>query len=128
MCAIEMGRSIATTMGFTAVDGLPMGTRTGSLDPGVILYLLLHHLYLECRDHYWDHRYDNPAVQFPPTGVYYTYRMRDILRKAKLYKQGRPEQLQAIFAKHWGTVPQLEPTAMQKEILALLRMWQPVPQ
>ncbi|MGD0026376.1 MAG: acetate/propionate family kinase [Xanthobacteraceae bacterium] len=42
MCAIEAGRSIATTMGFTAVDGLPMGTRTGTLDPGVILYLLQH--------------------------------------------------------------------------------------
>jgi acetate kinase len=40
MCAIDHGRSIATTMGFTAVDGLPMGTRTGALDPGVILYLL----------------------------------------------------------------------------------------
>jgi acetate kinase len=40
MCAIEAGRSVATTMGFTAVDGLPMGTRSGSLDPGVILYLL----------------------------------------------------------------------------------------
>lgn len=42
MCAIDQGRSIATTMGFSAVDGLPMGTRTGSLDPGVILYLLQH--------------------------------------------------------------------------------------
>ncbi len=42
MCAIEKGRSIATTMGFTAVDGLPMGTRTGTLDPGIILYLLQH--------------------------------------------------------------------------------------
>lgn len=42
MCAIEHGRSVATTMGFTAVDGLPMGTRTGALDPGVILYLLQH--------------------------------------------------------------------------------------
>ena len=40
MCALQRGRSIATTMGFTAVDGLPMGTRTGSLDPGVILYLM----------------------------------------------------------------------------------------
>jgi acetate kinase len=40
MCAISRGRSVATTMGFSAVDGLPMGTRTGSLDPGVILYLL----------------------------------------------------------------------------------------
>jgi acetate kinase len=42
MCAIDRARSVATTMGFTAVDGLPMGTRTGSLDPGVILYLLQH--------------------------------------------------------------------------------------
>jgi acetate kinase len=42
MCAIEHGRSVATTMGFTPVDGLPMGTRTGTLDPGVILYLLQH--------------------------------------------------------------------------------------
>jgi acetate kinase len=40
MCALESGRSIATTMGFTAVDGLMMGTRTGALDPGVVLYLL----------------------------------------------------------------------------------------
>ena len=40
MCALDAGRSIASTMGFTAVEGLPMGTRSGSLDPGVILYLL----------------------------------------------------------------------------------------
>ncbi len=40
MCAINAGRSVATTMTFTALDGLPMGTRTGSLDPGVILFLL----------------------------------------------------------------------------------------
>ncbi|MEO1241860.1 MAG: acetate/propionate family kinase [Pseudomonadota bacterium] len=40
MCAIRNGRSVATTMGFTALDGLPMGTRCGDLDPGVILYLL----------------------------------------------------------------------------------------
>jgi len=40
MCAIQAGRSMASTMGFTAVDGLPMGTRCGSLDPGVMLYLV----------------------------------------------------------------------------------------
>lgn len=40
MCAIAAGRSVASTMGFTAVDGLPMGTRCGNLDPGVILYLM----------------------------------------------------------------------------------------
>ncbi len=39
MCAMEAGKSIATTMGFTALDGLMMGTRTGALDPGVVLYL-----------------------------------------------------------------------------------------
>jgi len=39
MCAMEAGMSIATTMGFTALDGLMMGTRTGALDPGVVLYL-----------------------------------------------------------------------------------------
>ena len=40
MCAIKEGKSIESTMGFTAVDGLPMGTRTGALDPGVVLYCL----------------------------------------------------------------------------------------
>ncbi len=40
MCALDAGRSVATTMGFTAVDGLPMGTRSGTLDPGVLLYLM----------------------------------------------------------------------------------------
>jgi acetate kinase len=40
MCALAAGRSVATTMGFTALEGLPMGTRCGSLDPGVILYLM----------------------------------------------------------------------------------------
>jgi acetate kinase len=39
MCALRGGRSVATTMGFTAIDGLPMGTRSGALDPGVLLYL-----------------------------------------------------------------------------------------
>jgi acetate kinase len=42
MCAIEDGRSIATTMGLTPLDGLPMGTRSGTLDPGVLLYLMQH--------------------------------------------------------------------------------------
>jgi acetate kinase len=42
-CALEGGRSIATTMSFTTVDGLLMGTRCGTIDPGVVLYLLEHH-------------------------------------------------------------------------------------
>jgi acetate kinase len=40
MCAIRAGRSVDSTMGFTALDGLPMGTRCGQIDPGVVLYLL----------------------------------------------------------------------------------------
>ncbi|MEI2784043.1 MAG: acetate/propionate family kinase [Candidatus Competibacter sp.] len=40
MCALLDGRSVESTMGFTAVDGLPMGTRTGAMDPGVVLYLM----------------------------------------------------------------------------------------
>jgi acetate kinase len=47
LCAARDGKSCATTMGFSAVDGLMMGTRTGSLDPGVILYLL---------EQGWDHK------------------------------------------------------------------------
>ncbi|PTD27445.1 acetate/propionate family kinase [Sphingomonas fennica] len=39
LCAMANGQSIDTTMGFTALDGLMMGTRCGSLDPGVVLYL-----------------------------------------------------------------------------------------
>jgi acetate kinase len=38
-CAMVGGRSVESTMGFTALDGLPMGTRPGQLDPGVVLYL-----------------------------------------------------------------------------------------
>ncbi|MGO9359634.1 MAG: acetate/propionate family kinase [Xanthobacteraceae bacterium] len=40
MCAIRDGQSVGSTMGFTALDGLPMGTRCGQLDPGVVLYLI----------------------------------------------------------------------------------------
>lgn len=40
MCALTNGRSIASTMGFSPLDGLPMGTRCGQLDPGVLLYLM----------------------------------------------------------------------------------------
>ncbi|MEI8180123.1 acetate kinase [Aestuariivirga sp.] len=40
VCAIQNGKSVASTMGFSALDGLPMGTRSGQIDPGVILYLM----------------------------------------------------------------------------------------
>ena len=58
MCALAAGRSVESTMGFTALDGLPMGTRPGQIDPGVILYLIAekgmdpakveHFLYHDC--------------------------------------------------------------------------------
>jgi acetate kinase len=58
MCALAGGRSVDSTMGFTALHGLPMGTRPGSLDPGVILWLqkqkgwtvdrVEHFLYVDC--------------------------------------------------------------------------------
>ena len=58
MCALANGRSADSTMGFTALDGLPMGTRPGSLDPGIILWLqqqkgwtvdrVEHFLYEDC--------------------------------------------------------------------------------
>jgi len=47
LCAARDGKSCATTMGFSALDGLMMGTRTGNLDPGVLLYLL---------EQGWDHK------------------------------------------------------------------------
>jgi len=43
ICALRGGRSVATTMGFTAVDGLAMGTRCGAIDPGVLIYLMDHY-------------------------------------------------------------------------------------
>jgi acetate kinase len=42
LCAMKDGRSVASTMGFTALEGLPMGTRCGQIDPGLLLYLLDH--------------------------------------------------------------------------------------
>ncbi|MCV3271873.1 acetate/propionate family kinase [Roseobacter sinensis] len=40
MCAVRAGKSVGSTMGFSALDGLPMGTRCGQIDPGVVLYLI----------------------------------------------------------------------------------------
>lgn len=42
MCAVKAGKSVGSTMGFTALDGLPMGTRCGQIDPGVLLYMMQH--------------------------------------------------------------------------------------
>ena len=43
LCAVDNGHSVATTMGFTGVEGLVMGTRCGTIDPGVLLYLMDSH-------------------------------------------------------------------------------------
>jgi acetate kinase len=43
LCAMRDGRSVDTTMGFTALDGLLMGTRSGTLDPGAVTYLMRAH-------------------------------------------------------------------------------------
>lgn len=40
MCAVQNGKSLASTMGFSALDGLPMGTRSGQIDPGVLIHLI----------------------------------------------------------------------------------------
>ena len=42
LCAMQAGRSVETSMGMTALDGLVMGTRCGALDPGAVLHLLTH--------------------------------------------------------------------------------------
>lgn len=47
LCAMREGRSVASTMGFSALDGMPMGTRVGQLDPGVVLYLMEHGMGVE---------------------------------------------------------------------------------
>lgn len=43
MCAVKAGESVATSMGFSTADGLPMATRSGSIDPGVLIYLMRQH-------------------------------------------------------------------------------------
>lgn len=56
MCALRDGRSVATTMGFTPLDGLVMGTRCGAIDPGVLLYLLRHGMSVDELDDMLQHR------------------------------------------------------------------------
>src|SRR5205814_1626476 len=53
--AVRDGRSIDTTMGFTPLEGVPMATRPGSVDPGAFLYLLKHHLTLDALDRLLEH-------------------------------------------------------------------------
>jgi acetate kinase len=53
--AVRNGRSVDTTMGFTPLEGVPMATRPGSVDPGALLYLLRHHLSLDELDRMLEH-------------------------------------------------------------------------
>jgi acetate kinase len=53
--AVRGGRSVDTTMGFTPLEGVPMATRPGSVDPGALLYLLKHHLTLDALDSLLEH-------------------------------------------------------------------------
>jgi len=53
--AVRDGRSVDTTMGFTPLEGVPMATRAGSIDPGALLFLLKHHLTLEELDNLLEH-------------------------------------------------------------------------
>jgi acetate kinase len=53
--AVREGRSVDTTMGFTPLEGVPMATRPGSVDPGALLYLLRHHLTLDELDRLLEH-------------------------------------------------------------------------
>jgi acetate kinase len=53
--AVKEGQSLDTTMGFTPLDGVPMATRAGALDPGVLLYLLRHGISLNELDHALEH-------------------------------------------------------------------------
>jgi acetate kinase len=53
--AVRDGRSVDTTMGFTPLEGVPMATRPGSVDPGAVLYLLRHHLTLDGLDQLLEH-------------------------------------------------------------------------
>jgi acetate kinase len=53
--AVRDGRSVDTTMGFTPLEGVPMATRPGSVDPGALVYLLRHELTLDELDHLLEH-------------------------------------------------------------------------
>jgi acetate kinase len=53
--AVRDGRSVDTTMGFTPLEGVPMATRAGSVDPGALVYLLRHHLSVESLDFALEH-------------------------------------------------------------------------
>jgi HIRAN domain len=91
---------------------------------GVILFSLLGYYCYESYERYMGVKVEG-ATQHAPTDRYYMLRMQDVLRTAKLNKKGRPEELQAIFVKHWATLPHFDTIAVQKDVLGLLAIWEP---
>jgi acetate kinase len=100
MCALRDGRSIESTMGFTAVDGLPMGTRTGAMDPGVVLYLMQ------------DRGYDAKAIEhllYKESGLLgvsggVSNDMRDLLESDDPYAAEAVELFVYHIGKHLGAL------------------------
>ncbi|MGD0103549.1 MAG: acetate/propionate family kinase [Rhodopila sp.] len=85
LCAVHDGSSIDSTMGFTAVDGLPMGTRCGSIDPGVVLFLMARGMGHEALQHLL---YDQSGLLGVSGGI--SNDMQDLLAS------DRPEAAQAV--------------------------------
>jgi acetate kinase len=87
LCAVQSGRSIDTTMGFTPLEGLVMATRSGSIDPGLLLWLLDHgRLKTDALAHALE--YESGLV-----GLAGTADMREVLARAE---QGNSEAVIAI--------------------------------
>jgi acetate kinase len=84
LCAVRDGVSVDSTMGFTALDGLPMGTRCGSLDPGVLLFLLEQGTSLEALQH----------LLYNQSGLLGTSGISNDMRE--LLASDRPEAAQAV--------------------------------
>jgi len=93
---VKEGRSVASTMGFTAVDGLMMGTRCGLLDVGVVLYLMQ------------EHRMDAGAVEN------LVYRQSGLLGKRSISSSIAPYEKSARWLRHsaaWTASSFPEPSA-----------------
>ncbi len=88
LCAVNAGRSVASTMGFTAVDGLMMGTRCGALDPGVLLYLMQ------------EYRMDAPAIEdliYRKSGLLGVSGVSSDMRTLRASSDARAREAVALF-------------------------------
>src|SRR5215212_10292991 len=82
--AVRDGRSVDTSMGFTPLEGVPMATRAGSVDPGALLHLLRHGVTLEELDDVLEHRSGLLALSGHSGDVEELERMRDPAAKRAL--------------------------------------------